>query len=175
MTITLAAGDVLDRKLVLPEYCAVRLYLPTASDAVDTVATPEEFKAAVPRTALPFRKVTVPVCMAAPFACTVAVRISAWPMMTAFGEAARLVTVASASGVTITVTSADLLDRELALPAYSAVRRYVPAARDLMDSVAAPEEFRVPVPRRVAPFMKLTVPLGAVIPLPFTAADRTRG
>ena len=55
------------------------------------MATPEAFRVAVPSGAEPFRKVTVPV---ASLPVTVAVRASAWPAVTGFGEAARLVVVA---------------------------------------------------------------------------------
>jgi hypothetical protein len=56
-------------------YWAVMLYVPTARDVIDSVATPEEFRAAVPITAEPFIKLTVPVGDAVPL--TVAVKISA--------------------------------------------------------------------------------------------------
>jgi hypothetical protein len=64
-----------------------------------------------------------------------------------------------------------VLAREVALPAYLAVRLYVPAARDAVESVATPEEVRLPVPSNVEPFMKLTVPVGEIV-LPFTVAVR---
>jgi hypothetical protein len=67
-----------------------------------------------------------------------------------------------------------VLLRELELPAYCAVRLYFPAARADVDNVATPEEFRVPVPRTVEPFRKLTVPAGVVVPLPLTDAVKVR-
>jgi hypothetical protein len=93
VTVTETADEVLVREAAEPVYKAVKLYVPAARDAVDSVATPEGFRAAVPRTVLPFRKVTAPVGMAAPFACTVAVRVNAWPTAIALGEAERLVVV----------------------------------------------------------------------------------
>ena len=59
------------------EYSAVMLYVPTAIDVIDSVATPEEFRAAVPSTAEPFIKLTVPAGDAVPVSATVAVKISA--------------------------------------------------------------------------------------------------
>ncbi len=53
------------------------LYVPTARDVIDSVATPEEFRAAVPITAAPFMKLTVPVGEEVPPSVTVAVKISA--------------------------------------------------------------------------------------------------
>jgi len=58
-------------------YWAVMLYVPTAKDEIDSVATPEEFRAAVPITAEPFIKLTVPVGDDVPLSVTVAVKISA--------------------------------------------------------------------------------------------------
>jgi hypothetical protein len=78
---------------VLPEYAAVRLYVPAASDVVENVATPEEFKVAVPNTVKPFKNLTVPVGEPAPPLFTVAVRLNACPAVTGFGVAARAVVV----------------------------------------------------------------------------------
>jgi hypothetical protein len=58
-------------------YSAVMLYVPTARDVIDSVATPEEFRAAVPITEDPFMKLTVPVGGAVPLSVTVAVKMSA--------------------------------------------------------------------------------------------------
>jgi hypothetical protein len=41
---------------------------------------------------------------------------------------------------------------------------YVPAARDVVESVATPEEFSVAVPSTIEPFRKLTEPTGTVVP-----------
>lgn len=78
---------VADTGFVLPDACgwvpvtlgywAVMLYVPTANDVIDSVATPEEFRAAVPITAEPFMKLTVPPGDVVPLSVTVAVRISA--------------------------------------------------------------------------------------------------
>ena len=58
-------------------YWAIMLYVPTAKDVIDSVATPAEFKAAVPITEEPFMKLTVPVGDFVPLSDMVAVRISA--------------------------------------------------------------------------------------------------
>ena len=80
-------NTVADAALALPDPCgfvvvtlgywAVMLYVPTARDVIDSVATPEEFRAAVPITADPFMKLTVPVGDDVPLSVTVAVKISA--------------------------------------------------------------------------------------------------
>jgi hypothetical protein len=78
--------------------------------------------------------------------------------------------VAVAGGLTVTETAADVLPGEFPWPEYAAVKLYVPAARDVMESVATPEEFSVAVPSTVEPFMKVTVPFDAVALLPLTVA-----
>jgi hypothetical protein len=117
-TVTETAGDVLARKLELPENRAVRSCCPTGSDVEDSFATPEDFNVAVPRTVDPFRKVTVPVGMVAPSVFTVAVRPTGSPTITALVEAATLVDVDLAFAPTVTSTRVDLLMRELVSPAY---------------------------------------------------------
>jgi hypothetical protein len=49
---------------------------------------------------------------------------------------------------------------------------YLPAARDEVDSVATPEEFRDPVPNTAEPFMNLTGPVNNALSPPFTVAVR---
>jgi hypothetical protein len=80
-------NTVADAGLALPDPCgllpatlgywAVMLYVPTARDVIDSVATPEEFRTAVPMTADPFMKLTVPVGEGVPLSVTVAVKMSA--------------------------------------------------------------------------------------------------
>ena len=81
--------------------------------------------------------------------------------------------VAVVVAFTVTEAGADVLATKLAVPEYWAVRLYVPGARDVMDSIAAPEEFRVAVPSAVEPLMKLTMPVGEVVPLALTVAVRS--
>jgi hypothetical protein len=87
---------------------------------VESVATPEAFRVAVPSTVEPFKKLIDPVGVEVPLQFTVAVRVSAWPAVTGFGEAIRLVVVDRA--FTVTGTAAEALRRKLALPVYWAVR-----------------------------------------------------
>jgi hypothetical protein len=91
-------------------------------------------------------------------------------------------TIGMDGAFTVTETAAEVLERKLAfpeswavglaVPEYAAVRLYVPAASDVVDSVATPEAFRAAVPSSVEPFRKLTVPDGTVVPLPPTVAVR---
>jgi hypothetical protein len=93
-TSTETAEEVLVLKLSFPVYFAERLYLPTANDEVESVAAPDAFKATVPNTVSPFKNVTEPAgLVVVPVERTVAVRATAWPMVTALGDAARLVVV----------------------------------------------------------------------------------
>jgi hypothetical protein len=119
-------NTVADAGLALPDPCgvepvvlgywAVRLYVPTASDVIDSVATPEEFRPAVPITVEPFMKLTVPTGEVPPLSVTVAVRISAWPSVTGFGDATRLIDVVAVEAVTVTEVAADVLAAKLEVP-----------------------------------------------------------
>ena len=137
---------------------------------IDRVATPDELRLAVPSSVEPFRKLTLPVGKVVPLHLTVAVRASVWPNETKLGEAAKLVMVARPC--TVCNTGADLLAAKVVLPKYVAVRLWVPAERDDVDRDAVPDWFRVAVPRTVAPFRKETLPVGPLVPLPFTVAVR---
>ena len=140
-----------------------------AKDA-DSVATPEEFNVAVPNTADPFRKVTVPAGRTVPLAFTVAARDKPCPATTEFEEATRLVVVSCA--VTTTETADDVLLRKPSLPAYSAERLYLPTGNEEVEKVALPEEFNTAVPNKVLPLRKVTGPLGNVAPVACTVAVR---
>ena len=146
------------------------LHFPTVNEFTDSVATPDAFKFAVPRTVFPFRKLTEPAGLADPVDCTVAVRRSASPAVTEFEEAARLVLVGTAFPATVICTAGEMLVSELPSPIYWAVRLFVPAGRNKVESVATPEAFNAPVPSSVAPSMKLTEPVGVAAPPPFTVA-----
>ena len=95
-TVTETAAEVLERKLALPAYRAVRLYVSAASEVVVSVATPEESSVAVPSSADPFMKLTVPEGAMLPMPWTVAVRVRVWPVATGLGDAVRVVVVAAA-------------------------------------------------------------------------------
>ena len=172
VTVTDAATDVLDPKLVVPRYRAVRLYVPTGRDVTESVATPEEFTLPDPSTVDPFMKLTVPDSDELPLALTVATRLRADPATTELGDATRLVVVVTLAAVTVTEAAAEVLEPKLEFPTYREVRLYVPAGRDVTDSVATPEEFTLPDPSTVDPFMKLTAPVGDALPLALTVATR---
>jgi hypothetical protein len=88
---------------------------------------------------------------------------------TGFGDAVRLVVVV-AWPVTVTETVAEVLERKLLPPAYWTDRLYVPAASDVVVSVATPEELRVADPSSAEPLRKLTVPAGHTEPSPVNVA-----
>ena len=90
------------------------------------------------------------------------------------GVATRLRVVVEAAAVTVTGAVADTLGPKLEVPTYRAVKLYVPAGRDVIDSAATPEEFTLPDPSTVEPFMKLTVPVGEAVPVALTVATRLR-
>jgi hypothetical protein len=82
---------------------------------------------------------------------TAAVRVNPWPAVTGFGDATRPVDVDVTVPFTVTDAAAEVLVRKVALPMYSAVRLYVPAAKDEVESVATPEELTVAEPSDVTP------------------------
>ena len=88
------------------------------------IATPPAFSVAVPSVAVPLRKVTVPAGVPR-VAVTVAVSVSVWPTVSEVGAALRVVVV---SGVTVTVTGAELDAAKLVSPGYEAMMRPFPAA-----------------------------------------------
>ena len=176
VTVTELAEDVLARKLEFPIYRAVRLYVPAGRDEIDSVATPEAFTLPDPNNADPFMKFTAPDSEAVPVVLTVATRFRVCPTGTRFGDAIRLVVVVAAvEAVTVTEVAGDVLARKLEFPIYRAVRLYVPAGRDEIDSVATPEAFTLPDPSMVDPFMKLIVPDSETAPLLLTVATRFSG
>jgi hypothetical protein len=164
-------ADLLVRESASPANWAVRLCVPTVSDAVDNLATPEEFKVAVPREVDPFRNVIVPAGERGLLPFTVAVRARVSPADKVPEETARLVVVASA--LTTTETASDALERKLEFPEYLAVRRYFPTAREVEGSFARPEESRSAIPRTVEPFRNVTFPASLVAPFACTVALRT--
>ena len=72
------------------------------------VAVPPEFRVAVPRIVVPFRKETVPVGMVVPVCgATFAVKVTLCPVLMAVAEEVSVVDVATKLWVTVTVTAAD--------------------------------------------------------------------
>src|SRR5881397_1007664 len=114
---------------------------------------------AVPSTVAPSRNVTVPVGTAAA-EVTVALSVTACPVVDGFGVEVRVVVVAAAAGAFTTwFTVAEVLAANVALPPYAAVSGCVPTASVEMESEALPLT-SVAVPSTVAPSRNVTVPVG---------------
>lgn len=78
-TVSVTAAEVLCADVVSPPYTAMRLYVPAALNEVVMKALPDPFKVPVPRLAVPFKNVTVPV--GTPVALdTDAVRVTVMPV-----------------------------------------------------------------------------------------------
>jgi hypothetical protein len=116
----------------------------------------------VPSTFAPSRNVTVPV--GTPVAAvTVALRLTACPVVEGFGVEVRVVVVAAAPGAfTAWVTTAEVLGRNVALPPYSAVSGRVPTASVETDIEALPLT-SVAAPSTVEPSRNVTVPVGTPV------------
>jgi hypothetical protein len=99
---------------------------PAARVAVVNVAMPLEFRVAVPREAVPSRKVTVPVGAGAALGArwtaesriwdTFAVKVRLVPATTELALASRVVVVARSAWATVTETVAEVLAVSLASP-----------------------------------------------------------
>jgi hypothetical protein len=139
--------------------------VPTGSDVVLNVAIPAAFRVPVPRMVDPFVKVTTPVGVVAPDCGeTLAVKVTLCPVLIAVAEALNAVVVATRVCVTVTATGAETELEFVVLPAYDAVIDCVPAAREVVLKEAAPLPLSVAVPSAVVPSMKVTVPVGVVVP-----------
>jgi hypothetical protein len=105
---TVTAADVLEVKLLSPEYCAVIELEPGDKAVVANVATPLAI-VPVPNRVVPRKKSTDPVGAVVPLtAATVAVRVTLCPKTGAVGENVSVV-VDVAVAATVTVTGADVL------------------------------------------------------------------
>lgn len=108
----LTAAEVEAANTELPLYCAVTLLVPAGSVVVVKVAAPEAFSMPVPRVAVPFRNVTVPVgVVATPEEdATVAVRVTLPPgAMLALLEVSVVVLATSPEAAETTrLTAADV-------------------------------------------------------------------
>src|SRR3989441_2175860 len=112
-----------------------------------------------PSTVAPSRKVPVPVGTPA-VEVTVALRVTACPVVEGFGVEVRVVVVAAAAGAFTTwVTTAEVLAANVALPPYAAVSGWLPAASVEVESDALPLTSGA-VPSTVAPSRNVTVPVG---------------
>ena len=90
------------------------------------------------------------------------VSVAVFPSTTEVGATAK-VTV-GAGAVTVTLTAVDV-DALFALsPPYAAVTEWVPTPSVLVVTIAMPVPFAVPVPRTVAPSLKMTDPVGTAVP-----------
>jgi len=95
LTVSVSAGEVLVRRLVLPEYTAVMEWLPTVNVLTLRVATPLLFNVADPNPVVPFLKVTLPVGTPVVLHFTVAVSVTDCPYEDGFTEDATLVELAA--------------------------------------------------------------------------------
>ena len=87
----------------------------------------------------------------------VAVKVTDCPACAGLGAVVSVVVVE----VGAVIVSVNMLEVEVAKPLspeYTAVRWSAPAGRLVVASVATPDEFRLPLPRRVSPKKKLTDP-----------------
>jgi hypothetical protein len=143
---------------------------------VATPLLPDAASVPVPRIFVPRLKVTLPVGAVVPLAgFTIAVSVVLAVLAILAGLAETVVAVAT--GGIVTVTVAVPLDAVNALPAPKvAVTVLLPVARELALTVKVatpllPDAASVPVPRVFAPRLKVTLPVGAVVPLAgFTVA-----
>ena len=117
-----------------------------------SVATPA-VTVAVPWTTLLSVNVTVPVGEAP---VTVAVNVAAWPTCAGFGDTTNVVLVVAVE--IVWPSTADVLPLYDVSPAYTAVTLCAPVVVKLWLKAATPE-LSVPVPKVVAPSLKVTVPV----------------
>jgi hypothetical protein len=172
LTVSTETAEVEAFRVVFPEYCAVRLCEPAVMDAIWMDATPEPFTAAVPREALPSKKVTVPVGVPE-VAVTVEVRVIAWVVVAGFREEVSVVVDAVlAAPLTVTVTALEAPAAYLESPEYVTVIESLPAASVERDSVAAPEAFTTADPMDVPLLENVAVPVGCTVPTIAMAAVR---
>ena len=104
-------------------------FQPTASAVVVRTALAEPFKAAVPRVAVPLEKVTEPVAPAD----TVAVKVTAAPLLDGLAPLVRAVVVVGRVSTTVWVSAAEVLDE---VPTYWAVMACTPPPRAVVVTLA---------------------------------------
>jgi hypothetical protein len=152
--VTDSAAEVDVENPVGPPYPAVIECIPTASELVAYVATPDPFSVPVPSVIVPSRNVTVPVGTAVPDAgVTVAVNVILVPLAAVVDEAvsAVLVPTGTVTAETTTVTAADVLPLKFESAPYTAVTLSEPTGSAVVAYVVTAEPFSVPVPRAVVP------------------------
>lgn len=110
---------------------------------------------------LPSLNVTVPVGVPV-LAVTVAVKDTLWPNVAGFAEATSAVVVLA--GLTISSVPLDVLGANPVAPEYTAVMAWVPPARVAVEMLATPELSRPELPSVWVPSMKVTDPVGTLLP-----------
>src|SRR5262249_38094649 len=103
---------------------------PAVAKLVVNAAWPPAPTATVCRMTVPSLNVTVPVGVPAPgaTAATVAVKVTAWPVVAGLTDDPRATVVAA--GVTVTAAAAELLSPKSPVPAKEAVSAWLPTPRD---------------------------------------------
>jgi hypothetical protein len=177
-TTWLNTPEIVGPKLPAPGYAAVMESLPTGRvnvviEAVLLVPLPV-VSVTVPIAVVPFIKVTEPVG-APKLLETVAVSVTAWPMLEGLSEDASVAVVLAA--LITWLNAAEVAAPKLPDPAYTAVMESAPTASVAVVRLAvlleAPLAARFAVPITVAPLINVTDPVGAVEPLDTVAVSVT--
>jgi hypothetical protein len=178
LTTWLNTAEVEAPKFTVAAYTAVMESVPTGSAAVARVAVLlvplPAVSVALPREVAPFMNVTEPVGAALPLE-TVAVKVTVCPLFAGFNEEA---TVAVVLAPLTTWFSADEVDApKFPVAAYTTVMGSVPAGSAAVLNVAVLltplPGVSVALPREVAPFINVTDPVGAALPLETVAVKVT--
>lgn len=153
LTVMVIAAELDALKVEDPAYEAVTSSLPTGRADVVKLAAPAT-SWAVPRTAPPFVKVTVPPGRVVPLAgLTVAMIVTGVPCATVAAETVRDVVVLTEDGggaLTVTVTTLELDALKATAPEYAAEMESVPVGSDDVEIDAMPA-FSAADPSVVAP------------------------
>lgn len=159
LTVSVTAVEGLVANWLFPWYTAVSEWVP--AERVEVVKTAVLLLSAwLPRVFVPSRKVTFPVAAAGE---TVAVRVTVWPKPEDVGATVSVVVVWVRP--TDTVTGGEVLVRKLASPPYTAVKEWLPLARDDVVVVALPFASATGGPSAVVPSKKVTVPVTTPVPV----------
>ena len=113
-TVTVTAGEVLDVKVLSPEYTAVIALAATGSVVVAKVAAPP-VSVPVPSKVVPLKNWTVPVGVPVVVGVTVAVKVTLWPATGAGGEEATTVVVVAVAA-TVTLIAGETIKEKLESP-----------------------------------------------------------
>src|SRR5206468_2418571 len=153
-------------KLPSPGYVVVIVCGPTASELVESVATPDALSTPVPMVDAPSLNVTVPVGMPAPGedAVTVAVNVTPWPNTDGLTLDMSAVCVFALFTTCGLPASDPLLPLKFVSPGYVVVIVWLPTESVVVESVATPEPLRLTLPICVAPSKNSTVPVGVPDP-----------